>query len=165
MVDELPHDHRVGERNQKLHYPPDRNVDLVLHANERRLLPVHFDHLEVELVDAKRVHLIGLVTDSPLLDITQVDRGVDPVHSELLTVDEKPTGALREDYLPFMSDGLLPQVIHRWQLRGEWDGLLCQPLSDDRGEGHLVAIQNLDIVVSIGYQLRLVRHCISCPPI
>ena len=37
---------------------------------------------------------------------------------ELLTVDEKLTGALREDYLPFMSDGLLPQVIHWWQLRG-----------------------------------------------
>jgi hypothetical protein len=30
---------------------------------------------------------------------------------ELLTVDEKLTGALREDYLPFMSDGLLPQAI------------------------------------------------------
>ena len=38
-------------------------------------------------MDVKRVHLIGLVTDSPLLDITQVNDGVDPVHIELFAVD------------------------------------------------------------------------------
>src|SRR5215210_4374343 len=116
MVDELPHDQRVGEWDQNLHYPSDRNIDIVLHAHERRLLPVHFDHLEVYLVDVKRVQLVGLVTDSPLLYITQVNGGVDAVHIELLTVDEKLAGTLREYYLPSVRDRLFPQVSDRWQL-------------------------------------------------
>lgn len=65
MVDELSHDHRIGERKQNLHDSPDGNVDIILHADERRLLSVHLDNLEIDLVDVKRVHFVGRISNGP----------------------------------------------------------------------------------------------------
>src|SRR5713101_9467642 len=117
VVDEPADDRRIREPDDDLHLASDGHVDDVPVVVGRLRNAVDLGELVGPLVNVKRVQLVRLVADRPLLDGAELDADVSPVHVERLAVNEERITVLRLGVHERTPVGDLPAEILDWKQR------------------------------------------------